>query len=87
MQFAGQILQVKAIRVIVMSLTAQAASWLRCLRVAVSQPLAPQDWQPKEHPSRGGWTLKGVGRLSSWAPPSEVGLTGIALALRVGLPS
>jgi hypothetical protein len=40
----------------------------------------------REHPSRGGWTLKGGGRLSSWAPPSEVGLTGIDLALRVGLP-
>ncbi len=35
--------------VIVMSLAAQAqaASGLRCLRVAVRKPLAPQDWQPQ----------------------------------------
>jgi hypothetical protein len=32
-----------------------------------------------EQSSRGGWTVKSGGRLSSWAPPSEVGLTSIAL--------
>jgi hypothetical protein len=40
----------------------------------------------REHPSRGSWTVKSGGPLPSWAPPSEVGLTSIALALRVGLP-